>query len=248
MAIMNLSEFEALTFDCYGTLIDWERGIADALRPWLDRHGVDMDDEQILTLYSESEPKQEAATPGKPYPEILRAVLADIAETLDVGVTSSELEAFGRSVQDWPAFPDVPEALRYLKEHYQLIIISNIDRESFAHSHAKLGTEFDAIITAQDVGSYKPDIRNFEFALRRLQEMGIERTRVLHVAQSLFHDHEPAKSLGLRTVWVNRRAGKVGTGATPAPGGDVRPDIVVDDLAGLVAMHRADMDSQHERT
>ncbi|MCK4873915.1 MAG: haloacid dehalogenase type II [Phycisphaerales bacterium] len=236
---MKLPDFEALTFDCYGTLIDWERGIVVALRPWLERHGIGIDDERLLTLYSESEPRQEALTPGRSYPGILKAVFAGIADTLKVDVTSAEMETFSRSVRNWPAFPDVPEALRYLKAHYRLFIISNVDRESFAHSNAKLDVEFDAIITAQDVGSYKPDLRNFEFALRRLQEMGIERTRVLHVAQSLFHDHEPAKSMGLQTVWVNRRAGKVGTGATPAPDSDVRPDIVVEDLAGLAAMHRA---------
>ncbi len=239
---MRLRDFEALTFDCYGTLIDWERGIVNALRPWrLERHAVGIDDERLLTLYAEAEPRQESLTPDKPYPEILKAVFAEIASTLGVGVADAELDAFGRSVRDWPAFGDSAEALAYLEHYYKLVVVSNVDRESFAHSNAKLGVEFDAVITAQDVGSYKPDLRNFEFALERLQEMGVARDRVLHVAQSLFHDHVPAKSIGLRTVWVNRRAGKTGTGATPAPDGEVQPDFVVDDMESLAAMHRTEI-------
>ncbi len=239
-ADFKLRGFKALTFDCYGTLIDWERGILDALGPWLRRCGLNVESEQLLSLYSESEPKQEAATPGKPYPDILRAVLSDIATKLGADVSPAELDAFSRSVADWPAFPDSPEALLYLKQHYKLIIISNIDRASFTHSNAKLGVAFDAIITAEEVGSYKPDLRNFEYALRRLREMGVEPTQVLHVAQSLYHDHVPAQSLRLRTVWVNRRSGRAGTGATPVPNTNVQPDLVVNDLANLADLHRAE--------
>lgn len=234
---MNLDSFDALTFDCYGTLIDWERGILDTLDPWRRRHGLDLADEQLLQAFADSEARQEAATPGKLYPQVLVDVLEDIAGRHGVSATAEECRAFGESIRDWPAFADSPGALRYLKQRYKLAIISNVDRASFAHSQATLGIEFDAIITAEDVGSYKPDPRNFEYALARLEEIGVERRAVLHVAQSLFHDHEPAKKLGLHTVWVDRRAGKPGWGATHAPLTSIRPDLVVNDLAQLAAIH-----------
>ncbi len=152
-------------------------------------------------------------------------------------MNADERQAFGESVRDWPAFPDSPGALRYLKQHYKLAIISNVDRASFAHSQAKLGVEFDVVVTAEDVGSYKPDPRNFEYAFERLNEIGVARSAILHVAQSLFHDHEPAKQLGTRTVWVDRRSGKPAGGATPTPLASVRPDLVVNDLAQLAEIH-----------
>jgi 2-haloalkanoic acid dehalogenase type II len=236
---MNLHSFDALTFDCYGTLIDWERGITDALRPWAARHGLHVSDDELLELHGRAESEHEAATPQLLYPQILEAVFADIARHFGVDPQPDEMKVFGRSVCDWPAFGDSPAALQYLQQNYKLVVISNVDRESFSHSQARLGVAFDAIITAQDVGSYKPDSRNFEFAFERLREMGIERGRILHVAQSLFHDHEPAKQLGLQTVWVNRRAAKTGYGATRPPQTDVQPDLEVNDLAGLVELHRA---------
>jgi 2-haloacid dehalogenase len=238
---MKLRNFDALSFDCYGTLIDWERGIVAALRPWTSRHELSVADDQLLAIYAELEPQHEAGTPAKPYPEILKAVFADLAKRLDVDVTREELQAFGQSIRNWPAFDDSPEALRYLKRHYKLVIISNVDQASFAYSNQKLGVEFDAVVTAEDVGSYKPDIRNFELALARLREMGVDRGRVLHVAQSLFHDHVPAKALGLHTVWINRRAGKPGTGAARPPDVDVQPDLVLSGLAELATAHKAEL-------
>jgi 2-haloacid dehalogenase len=235
---MKLRDFDALTFDCYGTLIDWERGLVQVLRPWADRRRLGVPDDALLAAFAEFELQHEAATPERPYPEILQAVFADIARRFGVDADPGEAEAFGRSVRDWPPFPDSAAALRYLKRHYRLAIISNVDRDSFAHSQAKLGIEFDAVITAQDVGSYKPALRNFEHALERLKALGVERGRILHVAQSLFHDHEPARALGLRTVWINRRAGKAGWGATCPPRTAVQPDLVVNDMAALAAAHR----------
>lgn len=236
---MNLHDFDALTFDCYGTLIDWERGILDALRPWRERHTLNVSDDELLAAFGELESRHEAATPARLYPQILEAVLLDMAVRFSADAEPEELRAFGRSVRDWPAFPDSTAALRYLEQHYKLAIISNVDHASFSQSHAKLGVDFDAVITAQEVGSYKPALRNFEHAFDRLAELGIERGRVLHVAQSLFHDHEPAKQLGLHTVWINRRARKEGWGATRPPATSVQPDLVVDDLAGLVEAHLA---------
>jgi len=235
----TLDDFDAMTFDCYGTLIDWERGILDALEPWRRRHDLVLSGDDLLALYAQSEPKHEAATPAKPYPEILKHVLADVARSLDVDALDDELTAFSRSVRDWPAFPDSPDALRLLKQHYKLVVVSNVDRGSFAYSNAKLGVEFDLIVTAEDVGSYKPDPRHFEFALESLGEMGVPPERVLHVAQSLYHDHVPAKALGLHTAWINRRAGKPGSGAAPPPAPAVHPDIIVDNLAALVEMRGA---------
>jgi 2-haloacid dehalogenase len=236
---MNFADFEALTFDCYGTLIDWERGILDVLRPWTHRHRLAVSDDELLEAFGECEAQEEAAAPEKLYPRILQAVFADIAARYDVAADQGEARAFGHSVRDWPAFPDSAPALHYFKPHYKLAIISNVDRASFAHSQAKLGVAFDAVITAQDVGSYKPSLRNFEYAFEKLKALGVERHRILHVAQSLFHDHEPAKALGMRTAWIKRRAGKAGWGATGPPRATVRPDLVVNDMAALAAAHQA---------
>lgn len=235
---MDLRDFDALTLDCYGTLIDWERGILAALRPWVARHGLVVSDDELLHAFGEHETRHQSATPGQPYPEILEAVFRGVAGRLGVSAAPEDARGFGQSIKDWPAFPDSPEALRYLKSHYKLAIISNVDRASFAHSQTRIGVEFDAVITAQDVGSYKPDLRNFEYAFAWLAELGVERTRTLHVAQSLFHDHEPAKALGMRTVWVNRRAGRTDRGATLEPRSEVKPDLVVDSMSGLVHAHR----------
>jgi len=154
-------------------------------------------------------------------------------------VKDAEAAEFGGSVGRWPAFPDTAAALQYLKRHYKLVILSNVDRASFAKSNVKLGVEFDRVLTAEEIGSYKPDVRNFEYAIRVLGEMGVARAKILHVAQSLYHDIVPAKSLGLRTVWVNRRKGRSGGGATLSPRGDAKPDLEVASMAELAEKHRA---------
>ncbi|MGD8451728.1 MAG: haloacid dehalogenase type II [Phycisphaerae bacterium] len=235
---MNLHDFQALTFDCYGTLIDWETGLLNALRPWTQRCGLGAADEDLLTVFGELEPAEQAARPTTRYPEILRAVLAKMAAHFGVDATVDELAAFGESVRDWPAFADSPAALASLKESHKLVIVSNIDHASFAHSARKLGVAFDLVITAEDVGSYKPAPGHFTAALAALADRGIPRERVLHVAQSLFHDHVPAKALGLHTVWVNRRAGRSGSGATRTPDVVIQPDLVVQTLAELAAACR----------
>lgn len=236
---MDFRDFEALTFDCYGTLIDWECGILDVLRPWSQRHGLSVTEDDLLTTFADSEARHERATPGKAYPQILQAVFQDIAKRFGVEAATEDARVFARSIRHWPAFDDSSPALRYFRQHYKLAIISNVDRASFAFSQAELGVEFDAVITAQDVGSYKPDLRNFRYALDSLKALGVGPDRIVHIAQSLYHDHEPAKKLGLRTVWVNRRAGRSGRGATRPPRSAVQPDLVMNDLAALVAAHRA---------
>jgi 2-haloacid dehalogenase len=240
-ANMRLRDFSALTFDCYGTLIDWETGILAGLRPWTAAHRVEVDDEPLLAAFGRAESRREAADPTAPYPRILAGVLEDLAEELGTTASPEEAAAFAGSVKDWPAFPDSPEALAYLKRHYKLVIVSNVDRASFRHSNARLGVTFDAIVTADDAGAYKPAPNHFHLALAQLAEMGVAKDRVLHVAQSLYHDHVPAKRLGLRTMWVNRRAarGQDG-GATPAAPVPVTPDGEVPTLAALADLHRSE--------
>src|SRR5690606_10691412 len=188
---MRLGDFSVLTFDCYGTLIDWESGICAAFGPWLERRGVSAAPEQILTAFAAAEAPQQEATPDMLYPQLLARVHAAMAKSFGVAPDPDAAAAFGRSVEHWPAFPDSAEALAYLKQHYKLVILSNVDRASFAHSERKLGVAFDAVYTAQDIGSYKPDPRNFAYMLARLAEQGIGREQILHTAESLYHDHLP---------------------------------------------------------
>ena len=239
---MKISDFTALTFDCYGTLIDWETGISEALSAWAKDRGVTADTAELCATFSTFESKHQAAMPEALYPEILAATLRDIGAQFGTEPTATEQIAFGRSVQDWPAFPDSAEALAYLKRHYKLVIVSNIDRESFRLSNAKLEVEFDHIITAQDVGSYKPAPGHFARMLTDLAEMNIGKQQILHTAQSLFHDHVPAKQLGLTTMWINRQASTEsrteGWSATPAPSTPVKPDFEVPSMAAMVELHQ----------
>ena len=221
---MNLSHFDALSFDCYGTLIDWEAGIAAVLRAWADTHGLPMTDEQLLTLYSTNEAQAEAEHPTDGYPRILARAMRGLGTQLGVPVSDDEAESLAVSVPDWPAFADSAEALERLSRRYKLIILSNVDRASFAGSNKRLGVSFTSILTAEDIGSYKPSTRNFEALAREIRQLEVAEGKLLHVAQSLFHDHAPAKAGGLPTVWINRRHDNPGSGATPQPPTDVIPD------------------------
>ncbi len=235
---MKITDFEVLTFDCYGTLIDWEAGIVGWLKPWAEKHGLAADEAKLLEAFSSSESDQQKAAPGALYPRILAATLDEIGARFGVTPSAEERAAFGNSVKDWPAFPDSAAALADLKRHYKLVVLSNIDRASFAASNAKLGVAFDLIVTAQDVGSYKPAPGHFEQALEQLAAMGHPKEKILHTAQSLYHDHVPAKRFGLASIWINRRAGAEGWGATPAPPGEVTPDWEVPSMAAMVALRR----------
>ncbi|TDC93306.1 haloacid dehalogenase type II [Nonomuraea deserti] len=221
---MNFNDFDALSFDCYGTLIDWEAGIATVLRPWAEAHGLRMTGEQLLTAYSTHEAQAEVDHPGDLYPRILARAMRGLGAQLGVPVSDDEAESLAVSVPDWPAFPDSKEALERLSRRYRLIILSNVDRASFAGSNKRLGTTFTSILTAEDIGSYKPDPRNFEALAREAERLGVGEGKLLHVAQSLFHDHVPAKAAGLPTVWINRRHDNAGWGATPEPPAGVTPD------------------------
>ncbi len=228
--MINFQQFEVLSFDCYGTLIDWESGILAALKTILLNYNVSLSDEQILEIYAESESNQQAGEYLK-YREILKKVVHFFCERNNLTPTQSELDYLAESIKDWEPFPDTVEALQALKKQYKLTIISNIDNDLFAYTANKLEVEFDWIITAEQVKSYKPSLQNFEFAIQR---MGISHDKLLHVAQSIYHDIVPAKSMGLIAVWVNRRKGKEGFGATVAASGT--PDLEVPDLKSLVSL------------
>ncbi|HEX2307764.1 MAG TPA: haloacid dehalogenase type II [Jatrophihabitantaceae bacterium] len=228
---MNLADFEVLSFDCYGTLIDWETGIAAVLRPWADGHGLEMTDEQLLRAYSTHEAEAEATYPAELYPQILARSMRALGEALGVPVSDDEAESLAVSVPSWPAFPDSAQSLERLGRRCKLVILSNVDRQSFAGSNEKLGVTFTSILTAQDIGSYKPSPRNFETLEREVDLLGMARGKLLHVAQSLFHDHVPAKAAGLPTVWINRRHAKPGWGATPEPPAGITPDWTFNSMA-----------------
>ncbi|GAB2178023.1 haloacid dehalogenase type II [Dongia sp. agr-C8] len=235
---MRLTDFKVLTFDCYGTLIDWESGLLAALRPMLERLGGKVDEETALNTFARHETAIEKAQPSLNYRKLLAECYRRLAKDWNASITEAEAERFGNSVPDWPAFPDSAAALAYLKQHYKLVILSNIDRASFAESNKKLGVTFDAICTAEDIGSYKPDKRNFDFVLKVVQEkFGFGPKDILHTAQSLFHDHQMAKQVGLATNWIDRRMGKSGSGAT-APVEGVKTDFHFPSMAAFVAAHR----------
>jgi 2-haloacid dehalogenase len=224
---IDFADVEALTFDCYGTLIDWEAGLSAAFRPVLDAHGIDADAEDVLTRYA----RHEAAAEGGPYRtyvEVLAAGLRGVGDELGFDPDADEVRAFSRSVEDWPAFPDSTEALRRLQRRFRLGVLTNCDDDLFAASNRRLGVDFDWVVTAQQVGTYKPDERNFQALLDRV---GLPKARIVHVAQSLFHDHVPAKRLGFTSVWIDRRHDRPGSGATPSA--DARPDATYPDMASF---------------
>lgn len=203
----RLTDYRVLTFDCYGTLIDWETGIWDALQPVLmaNERG-DVTRARALGLFATCEAAQQAATPGMLYPQLLREVHGAMCRELGLATTPELDAAFGDSVPHWPAFPDSAESLRYLKTVYKLVILSNVDRDGFAASNRKLGVRFDAVYTAQDIGSYKPDPANFQYLLAHLEsDLGLGREDVLHTAQSLRHDHVQARAFGLANAWIDRQ-------------------------------------------
>jgi putative hydrolase of the HAD superfamily len=232
---VQLTDFEALSFDCYGTLIDWEAGLSAVLVPWARAHGLDVTEEQLLTEYSAAEAAAEAGHPADLYPDVLARSMRVVGGKLGAEVTAEEAARLAGSVPDWPAFADSHDALAALGTRFKLIILSNVDRASFAGSNARLGVEFTGVITAQDVGSYKPSQRNFDALLSEAARLGVGPGKLLHVAQSLFHDHLPAKRAGLPTVWINRRHARPGWGATPEPPAPVTPDWEFPSMAAFAA-------------
>jgi 2-haloalkanoic acid dehalogenase type II len=234
---MKLTPFKVLSFDCYGTLIDWESGIEAALRPTFEKNNLQPTREEVLEAFAAEEPLQQQSTPTASYPDILAGVYERIMSRFNLPVDPEAQKQFAGSVKHWPAFPDTVEALNYLKHHYKLVVLSNIDKATFTESQKHLQVEFDAVLTAEEAGAYKPDLKMFGLLLGWLQANRYSQGQLLHVAHSLYHDHEPAKALGLSTVWIDRRSGIDGTGATPSPSGSVTPDRHEESLANFIRGH-----------
>ena len=227
---MKLSSFEVLTFDCYGTLIDWESGILQAVRRVLAAHGRELPPAEILEHFARFESTIQAGA-YLTYREVLSRVVDEFGRELGFVPNPRERASLPESIARWAPFADTVDALRILASRYRLAVISNVDDDLFAFSQRRLGIGFDQVVTARQVGSYKPDARNFELALERL---GRPVDAVLHVAQSLFHDIAPAKRLGFATVHVNRISPHGGSGATMPV--SARPDLEVPDLRSLAEM------------
>ena len=229
---IDYDAFDALTFDCYGTLIDWEAGLLGAFAPVLAAHGVTVDDEDLLVRYAAHEARLEAG-PYLRYRDLLAEGLRGVGAELGFTPSDDEAARFGGSVVDWPAFGDSSSALERLHERFRLGVLTNCDDDLFAASNARLGVDFDWIVTAQQVGSYKPSQANFDALFARLGADGVPRERILHVAQSLYHDHAPAKLLDMTTVWIDRRHDRPGAGATPVA--DAAPDATFTSMAAFAA-------------
>ncbi len=224
---IDAGSFDAITFDCYGTLIDWEAGLNAAFRPVLAAHDVTADEESVLAAYARHEAAAESG-PYRSYREVLAEGLRGVGRDLGFVPGDTEIDRFAGSVGEWPAFPDSSAALRRLTTRFRLGVITNCDDDLFAASNRRLGVDFDWVVTAQQVGAYKPGEANFLVAFERI---GLARERILHVAQSLFHDHVPAKRLGLTTVWIDRRGERAGFGATPPA--EAAPDDRYRDMASF---------------
>lgn len=231
---LDFDRFEAITFDCYGTLIDWEAGLLAGLHAALGGGGAGsdsqvLDDEDLLLRYARHEAALEAGT-YRSYRDILSTALRGVAAELAIDVDDAATANFGGSVADWPAFPDSTVALARLAKRFRLGVLTNCDDDLFAASNARLGVTFEWVVTAQQVGSYKPTDANF---LALFDRVGLPLDRVLHVAQSLYHDHVPANRLGLTSVWIDRRHDRPGAGATPVA--DAAPDATYPDMASFAA-------------
>ena len=218
--MIDFGAYDALTFDVYGTLIDWETGIAGALR----QAGATVGDDELLVSFARHEAELEAG-PYLTYREVLARAVRGVAGDLGFDPSDDQVAAFAGSVGDWPAFEDSAEALAALKRRFKLGVLTNCDDDLFALSNRRLGVEFDWVVTAQQARGYKPRLENFTFAFERID---VPRERILHVAQSLFHDHVPAKTLGMTSVWIDRRRGRSGSGATPPA--EASPDLAVPDM------------------
>jgi putative hydrolase of the HAD superfamily len=238
---MHLTDFKALTFDVYGTLIDWESGIIAALDPLTRRIPGSLSRNQILEAHAFHESETQRQTPGKLYSQLLAVVYKRLAEEWSIPVNWDECLAYGSSVRNWPAFDDSADALRYLKNHYKLVVLSNVDNTSFAHSNEKLDVTFDAVYTAEDIGFYKPSPRNFEYMIGNLARLGIEKHEILHTAESMFHDHAPANRVGMANCWIYRRHAQEGFGATMNPGEMPNYGMLFNSMADLVKAHQKEV-------
>lgn len=233
LADLDPGDFDALTFDCYGTLIDWETGALGVLRPWADGQGLDAGDDDLLSRFAAAQADRETLRPIKRYPDVVGEAFAEIAAGYGHTLAAQDRERLARSIGDWPPFADSVEALGDLKARFTLGVLSNVDVDSFVRTHARLGNVMEVIVTADDAGSYKPALAHFHRGIEEFAKLGIEKARILHIAQSRFHDIAPATSLGLTCVHLDRRRGRGGTGLNIPS--DAQTPHVVGDMAELAA-------------
>jgi 2-haloacid dehalogenase len=233
--MIDFARYKACTFDCYGTLIDWDTGIAERVRPWLKEMDSPVPPDLVVSTFALMQARHQQTRPALLYPEVLRRSWRDIEEQFGWEQDPAHATAFAQSVPAWPPFADTVPSLRYLANRYTLGILSNVDNTSLAGTLKHIDAPIAFTVTAEDVASYKPGLPHFEEAFRRLAQLGIRKDEILHIAQSKHHDMVPGAHLGLTTVWVNRRVGKKGTGATLAA--TAEPTLTVTSLAELVALH-----------
>ena len=239
---MKLNDYKMLSFDTYGTLIDWESGIYNGLQPLLDKVPIKLDRDEVLELFAEHELAQQRANPTQVYSSLLSDVARSIAQKWQIKISDVEAEDFGRSVKHWPAFEDAAASLKYLRRHYLMVTLTNCDRISYMGSNARLEIEWDAIYTAQDVGCYKPSGRNFDYLFERArQDLGVLPHEILHVAQSLTHDMVPATAAGMTKLWINRRHADGGYGATAPPEGEFTIEQEFNSMADFAEAHRKEL-------
>ncbi len=238
---MKLSNFKALTFDVYGTLIDWESGMINGLKPLTDKVTNHLTRDQILNAHAFYESTTQSYTPNKRYQDLLPTVYRRLAEEWNVEVSWEECLAYGQSVKQWPVFADAPGALQYLKKHFKLVVLTNVDNDSFVYSNDKLKVHFDGVFTAEDIGSYKPDDRNFDYMIENLARQNIAKHEILHTAESMFHDHEPANKYGLSNCHIYRRFEQKGFGATMTPQELPSVNFRFNSMADLVKAHQKEL-------
>lgn len=236
--MVDFDKFKAVTFDCYGTLIDWETGITQLVRPWIDAINSAIPTDLVITSFALHQAKHQQTRPTLLYPEVLVRTWKDIERTFGWQENPAHAAAFAASVPDWPPFADTVESLKYLARFYKLVILSNVDNASLEGTlRRQLEVPFEMTVTAEDVASYKPGLPHFTRTFEQLAARGIAKDEILHVAQSKHHDIRPGRELGLTTVWVTRRHDRPGSGATLAT--DAEPHLAVKSLAELVALHKA---------
>ncbi len=235
--MIDFSKYRVLTFDCYGTLIDWETGITEVVRPWLAELDPRLPPDLLLTSFALMQAKFQQIRPVLLYADVMRRTWCDIEGTFGWQTDPAHANAFAESVGTWPPFPDTVESLRYLERFYRLAILSNVDNSSLGKTLKLLQVPFALTVTAEDAETYKPSLALFNKAIAMLDDMGISRNEILHVAQSKHHDINPGRELGLTTVWVNRRQGQKGSGATLAT--EAEPHLTVMSLEELVELHQA---------
>jgi 2-haloacid dehalogenase len=235
--MVAFSKFKLITFDCYGTLIDWDSSISKLVQPWLAEMKSQVPADLVVSTFALMQAKHQQTRPALLYPEVLRRSWRDIEEQFGWDENAPRAEEFARSVPFWRPFADTVESLRYLGQHFALGILSNVDNASLAGTLQMLEVPFLFTVTAEDVSSYKPGQPHFDSAFAEAARHGIGKDEILHTAQSKHHDIAPGNRLGLTTVWVNRRHGKKGTGATLAATAD--PTLTVNSLAELVELHKA---------